>query len=163
LFTARSTAAAAASGAASDPPILGHGYLASKLIGRPVQVHCVSQSQPARAQPGTLLMSKETCGTLIGYAVAQPHEPKAGTKTGLQVSTTAFAVLHVIARMAGATAAQTDCHALELFDRGCTGSARHPARPQRSAGHSFARGDRPPAQAPAKLPDPLATAGSGTS
>jgi hypothetical protein len=125
-FTARSSAAVVATTADSEPPLLGHGYLASKLLGRKVQVHCVRQSQPARQPPDTLLMSTTTCATLIGYAVAQPRAPKAGTATGLQVATTAFTVLRVTARMAGATSAQTDCNALKLFDRALHGLGATP-------------------------------------
>jgi hypothetical protein len=134
-FTARSTASAIGASSDTQPPLLGHGHLASKLLGRKVDARCVRQSPPALARPDALLMSKTVCATLIGYAVAQPRAPEAGTATGLQVAKTAFAVLRVIARMAGAPAVQTDCRAVELFDRALhgLGATPHEASALRSA------------------------------
>jgi hypothetical protein len=114
-FDARSTAGVSAAAADRQPPILGHGYLASKLLGHKVNTLCVTQSQPARWQPGTLLLSKNTCATLLGYAIAQPHAPKPGTDTAFQVSVTALDVLRVIAQATGAAAPETDCRAIGLF------------------------------------------------
>jgi hypothetical protein len=127
-FTARATAAVPSSTAGEEPPILGHGYLASKLIGHKVDTRCVPQNEPARAEPNTLLLSTTTCATLLGYAVAQPRAaPKAGTTTGLDVATTAFSVLRVIAGESGATPANVDCRAVELFYRAFRGLGATPA------------------------------------
>ena len=76
---------------------------------------CVTQNQAARWQADTLLLSKNTCATLLGYAIAQPHRPKAGTQTAFQVSVTALDVLRVIANATGAAGPDTDCRAMGLF------------------------------------------------
>jgi hypothetical protein len=114
-FTARSTAGLSATASERQPPILGHGYLASKLIGHKVNTLCVTQSKPASWQQDTLLLSNNTCATLLGYAIAQPHAPRAGTQTALQVSVTALDVLRVIAHASGAAATDMDCRAMGLF------------------------------------------------
>jgi hypothetical protein len=119
-FTARSTASTATA-LDSEPPLLGHGHLASKLIGHRVQMHCVPQNQPARWHPGTLLLSKSACAILLGYAIAQPRAPKAGTDAGLQVAETAFGVLRVIAQASGAARQRLDCRAVGLFYRALRG------------------------------------------
>jgi hypothetical protein len=101
-FTARSTASAAAA-ADAEPPLLGHGHLASKLIGHRVDTRCVAQDRAARAEPDVLFLSRTTtCATLLRYAIAQPRGPKADTAAGRQVAVTALGVLRVIAREGGA-------------------------------------------------------------
>jgi hypothetical protein len=120
-FTARATASASVTAADAEPPILGHGHLASELIGHKVDTRCVHQSQPARAQPNTLLLSNTTCAVLLGYAVAQPHAPKAGTTTALQIAKTALRVLRVVAQESGAGPANADCRAVGLFYRAFRG------------------------------------------
>jgi hypothetical protein len=120
-FTARSTASAVTTAADAEPPLLGNGHLASKLIGHRVDTRCVPQSEPARFVPGTLKMSRSACATLLGYAIAQPHGPKAGTTTGLQVAKTALGVLRAIATASGAAPNRVDCRAVGLFYRALRG------------------------------------------
>jgi hypothetical protein len=120
-FTARSTASASVPEAEREPPLLGHGHLASKLIGHKVDTECVPQGQSARFQTDTLYLSRNTCAVLLGYAIAQPHAPKAGTATGLQVAETAVGVLRAIAGASGAAPARVDCRAVGLFYRALRG------------------------------------------
>jgi hypothetical protein len=114
-FTARSTASAATTEADRQPPLLGHGYLASKLLRRKLATQCVAQREPARFQSDTLYLSQTTCEVLIGYAIAQPHAPQPGTGAGRKVAATAFSVLRVIVRAARAAPANVDCRAAGLF------------------------------------------------
>jgi hypothetical protein len=120
-FTARSTASAATTEVEREPPLLGHGYLASKLIRHKVDTQCVPQSEPARFRTDTLYLSRTTCAVLLGYAIAQPRAPRPGTAAGGQVAETAFSVLRVIARAAGAVPANVDCQAAGLFYRAFRG------------------------------------------
>jgi hypothetical protein len=89
-FTARSIASASVAGARREPPLLGHGHLASELIGHKVDTQCVPQSRQARFETNTLFLSSHTCAVLLGYAIAQPRAPKAGTAPAFQVATTAL-------------------------------------------------------------------------
>jgi hypothetical protein len=120
-FTARSTASASVSEVEREPPLLGHGHLASKLVGRKVDTECVPQNSSARFQTDTLYLSSNTCAVLLGYAIAQPRAPKPGTATGLQVAETALGVLRAIAGASGAAPARVDCRAVGLFYRAFRG------------------------------------------
>jgi hypothetical protein len=125
-FTARSTASAAVTEVEREPPLLGHGHLASKLIGHKVDTQCGPQSEPARFRSATLYLSRAACEILLGYAIAQPHGPRAGSAAARQVSETALGVLRVIARAAGAPPADVDCRAVGLFYRAFRGLGATP-------------------------------------
>jgi hypothetical protein len=112
-FNARSAADAAAA-PADQPPLLGE--LASSLLGRTVHARCVRQHTPAREQPaGTLLLSRDVCEILLGYAVAQPSGPKAGSTAALEFAETALGFLRGVARSRGATGPGVDCTAVARF------------------------------------------------
>jgi hypothetical protein len=112
-FNARSAGSATAI-PADQPPLLGE--LASSLVGRTVHARCVKQDTAARVQPaGTLLLSRTVCEVLLGYAVAQPHGPKAGSAAGLEFAETAFGFLRDIARSGQAAGARADCTAVARF------------------------------------------------
>jgi hypothetical protein len=120
-FTARSTAGVGVGAADEEPPLLGHGHLASNLFGHRGNTLCVPQGQPASWTPGTLRLSRTACATLLGYTIAQPRAPKAGTVTGLQVAETALGVLRVIAGAGGAAPGRVNCRAVGLFYRALRG------------------------------------------
>jgi hypothetical protein len=114
-FEARSTAARAAA-PAHEPPLLGS--LVSKLTGRPLTAECVTQPEAVRESPPQhLRLSQRVCERLLGYAVAQPYGPAAGSGPGFAVAATALAFLRGVARAAQAPAGRTDCRAVGYLYR----------------------------------------------
>jgi len=115
-FVARSILGRGATTAVDRPPLLG--ALASTLAGRPLVASCVRQGVPVRERPaGTLRLSRNVCGTLVGYAVAHPWAPRADGAVGLEVAATALGFLRGVARAAGVGASRVDCRAVERFYR----------------------------------------------
>jgi hypothetical protein len=112
-FEARSAAGATAA-APDQPPLLGQ--LASRLLRRTERARCVPHSEPARVEPsGTLLLSRDVCRILLGYAVAEPWAPRAGTVAGVKVAVVTLGFLRAIVRVGGANAAKVDCGAVGRF------------------------------------------------
>jgi hypothetical protein len=99
---------------AGEPPVLG--ALGSHAAGRPLKVRCAKQNVAVKEQPrGTLLVDVRLCNVLIGYLVANPWAPKAGTAPARQVSLAALSFLRGVARTAGVPPAKTDCRVLGEF------------------------------------------------
>jgi hypothetical protein len=112
-FVVRSAASARAA-TVDEPPLLGR--LASTLLGRPVTARCAAQRAPARERPaGVLRLSTSVCEVLVGYAVAEPWVPKAGTAAGLEVAQNALGFLRGISR--AGRAPRVDCRAVGFFYR----------------------------------------------
>jgi hypothetical protein len=99
-FVVRSVATARAA-AVDEPPLLGR--LASTLLGRPVTARCAATRAPARERPaGVFRLSRSVCEVLVGYAVAEPWAPKAGSAAGLEVAENALGFLRGISRAGAA-------------------------------------------------------------
>jgi hypothetical protein len=99
---------------AGEPPVLG--TLGSHVAGRPLKVRCVKQSAAVKERPkGTLLVDVRLCNVLIGYMVANPWAPKAGTKPAREVALAALSFLRGVARAAAFPPAKTDCRVIGAF------------------------------------------------
>jgi hypothetical protein len=147
----RSVAAARAA-AINEPPLLGK--LASTLLGRPVTARYAAQRAPARERPaGVLRLSMAVCEVLVGYAVAEPWAPRAGTAAGLEVAEKTLGSCTGSAAPGGRR--RSTGGRLLLPDDARAG--RDSGTGARAAEHAAARAVEPDAAAlaPARLPDSL--------